>query len=65
MLLIADKSNMPPVSSLELLTRYTSTVWSFAHQAGAKPRPGVLLPPSNLEGLHTDPEVRSLSFVYL
>ncbi|KAF8077865.1 CTLH/CRA C-terminal to lish motif domain-containing protein [Lyophyllum atratum] len=45
---ILDRVRLPPVSSLELLTRYTSTVWSFAHQIGAKPRPGALIPPTTL-----------------
>lgn len=45
---ILDRMGLPSVSSLELLTRYTSTVWSFAHQVGAKSRPGALIPPTAL-----------------
>lgn len=41
---ILNRSTQPAVSSLELLARYTSALWSFAHQYGAKPRPGMPLP---------------------
>ncbi|KAG5653833.1 hypothetical protein H0H81_010106 [Sphagnurus paluster] len=43
---ILDRTGQPSVSSLELLARHTSTVWSFAHQVGAKPRPGMPIPPT-------------------
>ncbi|RDB21262.1 hypothetical protein Hypma_011688 [Hypsizygus marmoreus] len=43
---ILDRSGLPSASLLELLTRYTSTTWSFAHQLGVKPKPGALLPPT-------------------
>jgi hypothetical protein len=42
----SDRSSLPSVSSLELITRYTSTIWSFAHQHGVNPRPGAPLPPA-------------------
>ncbi|GLB34870.1 putative repeated motif containing protein [Lyophyllum shimeji] len=45
---ILERLGLPTVSSLELLTRYTSTVWSFAHHLGAKARPGAVLPPTAL-----------------
>ena len=34
----------PLVSALELLTRHTHVLWQYAHQHGAKSRPGVVLP---------------------
>ncbi|KAF5380891.1 hypothetical protein D9615_004026 [Tricholomella constricta] len=45
---ILDRVGLPPVSSLELLARYTATVWSFAHQHDIKVRPGALIPPTTL-----------------
>ncbi|KAF8892508.1 hypothetical protein BD779DRAFT_1610089 [Infundibulicybe gibba] len=42
---ILCRTGLPPISSLELLTRYTATVWMCAQQMGLKPRPGVPVPP--------------------
>ena len=39
-----DTTGRPLVSSLELLTRHTHVLWQYAHQHGAKSRPGVVLP---------------------
>ena len=44
-----DRLSQPAVSSLELLARYTSALWSFAHQYGVKPRAGVPLPPGLIQ----------------
>ncbi|KAF9469151.1 CTLH/CRA C-terminal to lish motif domain-containing protein, partial [Collybia nuda] len=49
---ILDRSALPSVSSLELLTRYISTIWSFAHQYSVNPRPGALLPPTTSSYAH-------------
>jgi hypothetical protein len=53
----SDKSSKPAVSSLELLVRYTSTLWSFAHQHGVKPRSGMPLPSTLMQ--QTEPSLRS------
>jgi hypothetical protein len=39
-----DTTGRPLVSTLELLTRHTHVLWQYAHQHGAKSRPGVVLP---------------------
>jgi hypothetical protein len=39
-----DTTGRPLVSSIELLTRHTHVLWQYAHQQGAKTRPGVLVP---------------------
>jgi len=39
-----DTMGRPLVSSLELLTRHTHLLWQYAHQHGAKSRPGAVLP---------------------
>ena len=39
-----DTAGRPLVSCLELLTRHTHVLWQYAHQQGAKSRPGVVLP---------------------
>lgn len=44
---ILEKTGFSPISSLELITRYTSTLWSFARQYEARPTPGAVLPPVN------------------
>jgi len=41
---ILNTTGRPLVSSLELLTRHTHVLWQYAHQHGAKSRPGVVLP---------------------
>jgi len=41
---ILNRLSQPAVPSLELLARYTSALWSFAHQYGVKPRAGMPLP---------------------
>ncbi|KAG6874222.1 hypothetical protein C0995_003768 [Termitomyces sp. Mi166 len=35
------------ISSLELLVRYTESVWYFANKIDVKPRPGIILPPAS------------------
>ena len=42
--MVVDTTGRPLVSSLELLTRHTHVLWQYAHQHGAKSRPGVVLP---------------------
>jgi hypothetical protein len=39
-----DTTGRPLVSALELLTRHTHVLWQYAHQYGAKSRPGAVLP---------------------
>jgi len=41
---ILNTTGRPLVSCLELLTRHTHVLWQYAHQHGAKSRPGVVLP---------------------
>jgi len=41
---ILNTTGRPLVSSLELLTRHTDVLWQYAHQHGAKSRPGAVLP---------------------
>jgi len=41
---ILSTMGRPLVSALELLTRHTHVLWQYAHQHGAKSRPGVVLP---------------------
>ncbi|KAF7338214.1 hypothetical protein MVEN_02046500 [Mycena venus] len=46
---ILYRTGLPPISHLELSTRYTSTLWSFLHDFRVRPRPGALLPPTSLD----------------
>lgn len=41
---ILNTTGRPLVSALELLTRHTHVLWQYAHQHGAKSRPGAVLP---------------------
>jgi hypothetical protein len=41
---MSDTMGHPLVSALELVTRHTHVLWQYAHQHGAKSRPGVVLP---------------------
>jgi len=42
---ILERTGRPLISSLELITRYTTVLWSYANSHGIKPRPGAVLPP--------------------
>lgn len=42
---ILKRIGKPTISSLELITRYTSVLWSSANLEGIRPRPGAMLPP--------------------
>ncbi|KAG5647240.1 hypothetical protein DXG03_000775 [Asterophora parasitica] len=58
---INHRMGLSSVSNIELLARYTSTVWLFAHHCGVKVRPGVLIPPtsdsdSDTPTVHKEPE---------
>ncbi|KAG6868235.1 hypothetical protein C0993_005935 [Termitomyces sp. T159_Od127] len=52
---ILEHSGVCSVSALELLVRYTATVWRFANKMDAKPRPGALLPPTQSKEPETVP----------
>jgi len=41
---ILKRTGRPSISALELITRYTSVLWSAANMAGIRPRPGAMLP---------------------
>jgi len=53
---ILNSTGRPLVSSLELLTRHTHVLWQYAHQHGAKSRPGVVLPKSSKAATLIDSE---------
>jgi len=42
---ILKRTGKPTISSLELITRYTSVLWSTANREDIRPRPGAILPP--------------------
>ncbi|KDR81691.1 hypothetical protein GALMADRAFT_58600 [Galerina marginata CBS 339.88] len=46
---ILKRTGRQPVSTLELLTRYTHLLWQAAHQHGVKARPGAVLPPKSIK----------------
>ncbi|KAG5727951.1 hypothetical protein E4T56_gene19335 [Termitomyces sp. T112] len=52
---IFESSGVCSISSLELLVRYTESVWYFANKMGVKPRPGALLPPTQQKEPETVP----------
>ena len=60
--LSTERTGRPLVSALELITRYTSTLWQSAHQQGVKARPGAsIVPPRSGKAspsLDADSEVR-------
>ncbi|KAG6814485.1 hypothetical protein H0H92_000010 [Tricholoma furcatifolium] len=43
---ILKREGIASASSLELLVRYTATLWHFANKLDVKPRPGATLPPA-------------------
>lgn len=43
-----ERTGRPLISSLELITRYTTVLWSYAHNHGIKPRPGAVVPPKTM-----------------
>lgn len=61
-----DTTGRPLVSSLELLTRHTHVLWQYAHQHGAKSRPGVVLPQKSSKAatlIDSENEVHFISLV--
>ena len=42
---LPERTGKPTISSLELITRYTSLLWATANREAIRPRPGVMLPP--------------------
>ncbi|TFK30013.1 hypothetical protein FA15DRAFT_581170 [Coprinopsis marcescibilis] len=65
---ILHRCGLPSVPEIELVARYTTALWGMAKQHGAKPRPGVVLPPSSSTSSKPDgePEVCCcLSFVIM
>jgi hypothetical protein len=59
-----DTTGRPLVSCLELLTRHTHVLWQYAHQHGAKSRPGVVLPQKSSKAatlIDSENEVRLIS----
>jgi hypothetical protein len=53
----------PLVSSLELLTRHTHVLWQYAHQHGAKSRPGVVLPQKSSKAVTLTDSENEVHFV--
>lgn len=47
---VLERTGQPLISALELITRYTTVLWSYAKSNGAKPRPGAILPPKSSAG---------------
>ena len=44
---LTERTGRPLISSLELITRYTTVLWSYANSYGVKPRPGAVVPPKS------------------
>ena len=60
---LLEGTGQPLISALELITRYTTILWSYAKSNGAKPRPGAVLPSKSSAGssaMDVDNEVHFL-----
>lgn len=60
-----DTKGRPLVSSLELLTRHTHVLWEYAHQHGAKSRPGVILPQKSSKAATLIDSENEVHFIFL
>jgi hypothetical protein len=57
---LSERIGKPTISSLELITRYTSVLWSSANLEGIRPRPGAMLPPVRKDADVANSEVNSI-----
>lgn len=55
--LLAERTDQPLISSLELVTRHTQVVWQKANEHGVKARPGAVMPPRDRKSPSNDADV--------
>ncbi|KAF9535259.1 CTLH/CRA C-terminal to lish motif domain-containing protein [Crepidotus variabilis] len=57
---VLKRTGRPLISSLELITRYTTVLWGAANELGIKPRPGVVIPSKASSDMDTDNEIQAV-----